>query len=271
MTPHPSSQGAPPVIRICGLDIVATSLVAAADAMADYCRGERRLSAPPLYVTSVNGHVLSLCARDKAAGRLFAEADTIHCDGQPLVLLSRLIGPIALPERVATTDLFPLVAARAARLGLSFYLLGGSPTVNRRLCDRLRREYQGLVLAGASHGYLSREEEPRVVEEIAALKPDILWVAMGVPLEQGFVVRNRAALTGVGIIKTSGGLFDFMSGTITRAPGWMQAIGLEWLFRLMQEPRRLFWRYAISNPHALYLMVRDLVGSRLAARSRPPE
>ncbi len=247
------------ILRICGLDVSVVSLPEAADAIVDHCRGDARRTRS-LFMTSVNGHVLSLCARNAAVRQLFAEADIVHCDGQPMVILSRMLGGCPLPERVATTDLFPLVAERAAREGLSFYLLGGTPSVSARLREVVRRSHPGLLVAGASHGYLGADEEARVVAEIARLKPDVLWVAMGVPLEQRFVVRNRAALKGVGVIKTSGGLFDFLSGSVKRAPPWMQRAGLEWLFRLAQEPRRLFWRYLSSNPHALYLMIRGLRG-----------
>lgn len=252
----------PNLLNVCGLDISVETLGEAADAMILHCGRARHDADRPLFVTSINGQVLSLCARDAAVRRLFEQADVIHCDGQPLVLLSRLIGSRALPERVATTDLFPLVAERAARSGVSFYLLGGSPAVNVKLRQVVASRYPGLVIAGASHGYLSAEAETRVVAEIAGLKPDVLWVALGVPLEQRFVLRHRDALRGVGVIKTSGGLFDFISGTAARAPVLMQRAGLEWLFRLRREPRRLFWRYAVSNPHALYLMIRSLAGSR---------
>jgi exopolysaccharide biosynthesis WecB/TagA/CpsF family protein len=95
-----------------------------------------------------------------------------------------------------------------------------------------------------------------VVAEIARLKPDVLWVSLGVPLEQQFCLRNLTALRGVGIVKTSGGLFDFLSRAKPRAPAWMQKSGLEWLFRMSLEPQRLFWRYLVTNPHALFVMVR---------------
>ena len=86
----------------------------------------------------------------------------------------------------------------------------------------------------------------------------MLWLSLGVPLEQQFCMRNLDALRGVGIVKTSGGLFDFLSLAKPRAPRWMQKLGLEWLFRMAREPRRLFLRYALTNPHALFLMLRGL-------------
>jgi len=87
------------------------------------------------------------------------------------------------------------------------------------------------------------------------LSPDILWVSMGVPREQQFIVRNRHRLTSVGVIKTSGGLFDWLSGSRPRAPVWMQNAGLEWLWRVWLEPKRLGWRYLKTNPLAAYLLL----------------
>ena len=107
------------------------------------------------------------------------------------------------------------------------------------------------MLAGASDGYCSAEQEAGIVDEIARLQPDILWIGLGVPLEQQFVARNIEKLRGVGVIKTSGGLFDFLAGKNSRAPKWMQNVGLEWAYRTILEPRRLALRYLSTNPVAL--------------------
>ena len=118
--------------------------------------------------------------------------------------------------------------------------------------------YPALRIVGRRNGYFSQAEEAAVVEEIARLRPDVLWLSLGVPLEQQFCMRNLDALRGVGIIKTSGGLFDFISLAAPRAPLWMRKSGLEWFFRMTREPQRLFLRYALTNPHALFLMLRGL-------------
>jgi exopolysaccharide biosynthesis WecB/TagA/CpsF family protein len=99
------------------------------------------------------------------------------------------------------------------------------------------------------------DEEIRVCGQIAELAPDILWISMGVPREQHFIVRHRHRLTSVGVIKTSGGLFDFLAGFKPRAPFWMQDAGLEWVWRACLEPKRLGWRYLKTNPLALYLLL----------------
>lgn len=254
-----------PTVWVCDLPVSVAGITESARAMVDYCRGEDRRSATqPLYLTSVNGQVLSMCARDEAIRRQFAAADIIHCDGQPLVLLSRIMSEQPLPERVATTDLFPAVASMAAQQRLTFYMLGATLETNRKAVALTREAYPGLDIVGASHGYLSNEDEQAAVANIARLKPDILWVALGAPREQDFVLRHRQALRGVGIIKTSGGLFDFLAKEKARAPRWMQAAGFEWLFRLMLEPKRLFWRYLVTNPHALFVMITSLRADRTA-------
>lgn len=208
----------------------------------------------PLHLTSANGEVLARCASEPEISRLFRGADLINADGQPLVFASRWKSATPLPERVATTDLFHIVAQKAIAANKSFYLFGATPEENERAVANVRRRYPDLNLAGHSHGYLRGRELSDKVDEINRLAPDILWVAMGVPAEQAFVETFSSRLTNVPVIKTSGGLFNFLSGSRARAPQWMQAIGLEWLWRTLLEPKRLLWRYATTNPRALYLL-----------------
>jgi exopolysaccharide biosynthesis WecB/TagA/CpsF family protein len=133
-------------------------------------------------------------------------------------------------------------------------MLGASEAENAAAVDNVRKLYPDLKIVGSSHGYLRGDALKAKVEEINALAPDYLWVALGVPYEQAFVEEFTPHLTNVGLIKTAGGLFNFLSGSRTRAPKWMQAIGLEWAWRTLLEPRRLFWRYLTTNPRALYLL-----------------
>lgn len=244
-----------PQIIVGGVPIAVIDRAASADWMVRAAR-ERPRGTSPLFLTSANGEVLARAASDQDFARMLAEADQIVADGQPLVMASRLRCRTALPERVATTDLFHDVARRAEAEGLSFYLFGASPEENARAVQGVRARYPRLIIAGACHGYLTGEALDAKLAEIDALAPDILWLGLGVPNEHRFVQRHRAALCHVGVIKTSGGLFNFLSGTRPRAPLWMQKASLEWAWRVWLEPRRLFWRYAITNPVALYLMAR---------------
>jgi N-acetylglucosaminyldiphosphoundecaprenol N-acetyl-beta-D-mannosaminyltransferase len=257
-----------PSVLVGGLPIAVIDRADSARLMLDAALARRGAGRAPLNITSANGQVISMCARDPRILDLFVSADLIHADGMPLVFASRLKGPTPLPERVATTDLFHDVARLAEARGATFYLLGGTPEVMAAAVRKTQRRYPALAIAGFRHGYFSDAEAPRVVAEINAARPDILWIGMGVPNEQLFVGRYGAQLTGVGLIKTSGGLFDFLAERNSRAPAWMQAAGLEWLYRLALEPRRLFLRYLTTNPHALYLLLTG--GSRRAGRPTAP-
>ena len=249
----------PPAASIGKLAVEAMSLRQTARAFVAYCVSrERRAAARPLYSTSVNGQVISLCASDERVRALFSDADSINADGQPMVTLSHYLSRHPLPERVATTDLFPLVAKMAAKAGLTFYMFGATERVNAKAVLQIGKTYPGLKIVGRRNGYFKREEEDEICAEIASLQPDILWISLGAPFEQEFISRNVYKLAGVGIVKTAGGLLDFLSLEKPRAPRWMQRAGFEWLFRTLIEPKRLLLRYIITNPHALYVMLTSM-------------
>jgi N-acetylglucosaminyldiphosphoundecaprenol N-acetyl-beta-D-mannosaminyltransferase len=245
-----------PVAVIGGLPIAVMDRAQTAELMVDAALARRDSASRPLVFTSANGQVLSMCARDARIRDLFLAADLIQPDGMPLVFVSRLFHKTPLPERVATTDLFHDVALVAQQRGASVYLLGAAKSVVNQAMRRVRELYPGLKIAGHGCGYLRREgDEDRVIAEINQARPDILWLGLGAPTEQEFAIRHRDRLHGVGLIKTSGGLFDFISGKNTRAPVWMQRAGLEWAYRIYLEPRRLASRYLMTNPHALFLLL----------------
>jgi N-acetylglucosaminyldiphosphoundecaprenol N-acetyl-beta-D-mannosaminyltransferase len=251
-----------PTRIIGGLPIVILDRTQTASLMVDLALARRGTADLPLVFTSANGQVLSQCARTADIRRMFLDFDLIHADGMPLVFASKLLLDVPLPERVATTDLFHDVARGAEKLGVSFYLLGAKPAVMRTAVRRIRSLYPNLNLVGYRDGYFGRDAELDVASEINSARPDILWVGLGVPAEQRFALRNRVLLPNVGLIKTAGGLFDFLAGKCSRAPHWMQAAGLEWLYRVFLEPRRLALRYLTTSPHAAMLL--------LARTSRAP-
>jgi exopolysaccharide biosynthesis WecB/TagA/CpsF family protein len=260
-----------PRITVGGLRLAVLDLEQTANFMIGVVFPHRR-AGRPLYLTSANGEVLARCSTEPMIDRLFRAADLINADGQPLVTVSRLKSPTPLPERVATTDLFDVVARKAEAAGLTFYLLGADEAENAAAVTNVRKRYPGLKIVGHSHGYLRGEALRAKVEEINAQAPDYLWVALGVPAEQAFAEEFKARLSNVGVIKTSGGLFNFLSGSRPRAPQWMQNIGLEWAWRLWLEPRRLFWRYLTTNPRALYLLFNKSQSTpdKQASQSRQP-
>jgi N-acetylglucosaminyldiphosphoundecaprenol N-acetyl-beta-D-mannosaminyltransferase len=242
-----------PRVTLGGLRLAALDIEQTASFMIALVFPQRRVDRP-LYLTSANGEVIARCSTEPNIRRMFRAADLINADGQPLVTVSRLKSATPLPERVATTDLFHVVARKAAAAGLTFYMLGADERENAGAVANVRQLYPDLHIVGRCHGYLRGEALRAKVEEINALAPDYLWVALGVPYEQAFVEEFTPLLFNVGVIKTAGGLFNFLSGSRPRAPRWMQSAGLEWAWRIWLEPRRLFWRYLTTNPRALYLL-----------------
>ena len=244
-----------PAAQIGGLPIALINRADSAELMLDAALHRRDRTLPPLIFTSANGQVLSMSARQAPVRELFLAADLIHADGMPLVLVSRLFHKQPLPERVCTTDLFHDVARVAPSRRARMFLLGATKEVIDEAARRIRGLYPDLDIAGHASGYMRREsDEERMIELINAARPDILWLGLGVPAEQAFAIRHRDKLR-VGLIKTSGGLFDYISGKNARAPAWMQRAGLEWAFRTFLEPRRLAGRYLATNPHALFLLL----------------
>lgn len=218
----------------------------------------------PRILTSANGNVVSLFGRDPAFRDLIRQMDAIDADGMPLVYLSWLIGRRSLPERIATTDFFHDAARAATEHGMSFYLLGADEAENARAVRAVQRLYPELRIAGCRHGYFSSAQEEDLIAEIKDRGTDVLWVGLGVPREQAFMIRNRTRLEGLTWVKSCGGLFNFLSGTRRRAPYWMQRAGLEWVFRVAQEPRRLAGRYAVTNVDATFRILAGALAERLA-------
>jgi N-acetylglucosaminyldiphosphoundecaprenol N-acetyl-beta-D-mannosaminyltransferase len=245
-----------PVATIGGLPVAVIDRARSAELMIDLALQRRGSGRRPFVFTSANGQVLSMCARQPQSRELFLQADLIHADGMPMVFVSRLFHGAPLPERVATTDLFHDVAWLAQQRGARMFLLGATNVVANQAVQQVRTLYPGLDVVGHNGGYLRRQgDDDRIIDAINRARPDILWLGLGAPAEQSFAIRHRERLRGVGLIKTAGGLFDFLSGKNARAPGWMQNTGLEWAYRIYLEPRRLAGRYLMTNPHALFLLL----------------
>lgn len=251
----PAAPAPAPVVTIGGLPVTVIDRAGEAELMIRLAT-ERR-AGRPLFFTSANGEVIARTAFDPDQAALFAPADQIVADGQPLVIASRFLCRQPLPERVATTDLFHDVARLAESTGTTFYLFGAAEAENRKALAAARKAYPRLNIVGASHGYFQGAALDAKLAEIDALRPDVLWLGLGVPREQIFFRDHGAKLSHVGLIKTAGGLFDHMAGKTIRAPQWVQTLGFEWFWRMLMEPRRLVWRYLTTNPRALYAMLRN--------------
>jgi N-acetylglucosaminyldiphosphoundecaprenol N-acetyl-beta-D-mannosaminyltransferase len=208
----------------------------------------------PKLVFSSNGQGIALAGQNNAFAETMNAADIVHADGMPVVFASKLTAH-PLPERIATTDFFHDAAKVATEHGLSFYILGSTRKQNDAAVARIKEIYPNVAIVGQRDGYFSDDESDEVCAEIRAAKPDVLWVALGKPRQEFWCQLNREKLRGVGWIKTCGGLYAFLAGDVPRAPRWMQSAGLEWLFRTLDDPHRLIWRYLTTNPYAMYLLV----------------
>jgi N-acetylglucosaminyldiphosphoundecaprenol N-acetyl-beta-D-mannosaminyltransferase len=198
--------------------------------------------------------------RDPDLAAIIAACDIVGVDGQPIIWASRLLGR-PLRARVPGVDLMYALIARAEERGHRVYFLGARPHVVDAVVARATREHPGLVVAGHRDGYWPPEEEPAVVAAIAATAPDLLFLAIGSPAKERFLASWKETI-GAGFVMGVGGSFDVYAGLVKRAPHWLQRIGLEWAYRVLQEPRRLWLRYARDAPAFAMLVGRELLKRR---------
>ncbi len=219
--------------------------------------GHRLHAAERGYMCTVNVAILMMMRADPRLQRFVENAAIVVADGEPLVWSSRSLG-CPLPERVAGIDLVGRVCELAAREGFGVYLLGAKKAVVDKVAARLQERYPGLILSGVEDGYFSDGEAETRARAVAESGARILVTAMGVPRQEYFIEQYWDRL-GVTFAIGVGGSFDVLAGLRSRAPGLMQRAGLEWVFRLAQEPRRLWKRYLTTNAQFLYLMSRELL------------
>lgn len=180
--------------------------------------------------------------------------DIINIDGMGVVIGARFLGH-DVPERVAGVDLFHELLAMSTREGFSVFLLGATEEVVSLTASRVQALNPGLKLAGYHHGYFW-SDEAGTVEKIRASGAQLLFVAITSPKKENFINRWRDQL-GVSFVMGVGGTFDVVAGKVQRAPPWMQRWGLEWLYRVIQEPRRMWKRYLVTNAKFGGLLVRE--------------
>jgi len=196
---------------------------------------------------------------DKALSASVRSCDIINIDGMGLVFAARFLGH-QVPERVAGIDLFFDLVDVSSSEKLPLFLLGGTAEVVERTAINLQAKYPGVKIAGYHHGYFwDREQE--VVEIIRKSGAKLLFVAITSPKKENFIAKWQREL-GVNFVMGVGGTFDIVAGKVERAPLWMQKAGLEWLYRTLQEPRRLLWRYAMTNGKFGVLVLQELLFKR---------
>jgi N-acetylglucosaminyldiphosphoundecaprenol N-acetyl-beta-D-mannosaminyltransferase len=213
-------------------------------------------SAGHLDIGVVNAAKLVLMRHDEWLRRAVLDADLILPDGQSVVWASRLLRE-PLPERVAGIDLFVALLERAEQRGFSVYFLGATDAVLAAMMGRVHERFPGLRVCGYHNGYFSLGQSADVAADIRAVHPDLLFVGMTSPRKELFL-QEWGHRVDAHVCHGVGGSFDIMAGVTRRAPDSWQRLGLEWLYRLKQEPRRLWRRYLTTNVAFLLMLTREL-------------
>ena len=239
-----------PIDRVT-LDEAATQVIARLKA--------RQQSADPLLIMGPNAQLITLAARNPLFMRALRAAGLSVPDGISVVLASRWLGQ-PVPERVTGGDLMERLCIQSARYGLSVFFLGGLPDAAERTARKFERLYPGFRTAGVCCPPVGFERAPqaqaRIRQQITAARPDLLCVAFGAPRQEIWMLENVPSLP-VGAAISVGAALDTQAGLRKRAPKWTHRIGLEWLYRLVREPRRLWRRYLIGNTEFLLLVGRE--------------
>ena len=230
---------------------------------------ERARNAPvPAHVCFVNANNFNLAVERPDFMRILKSADLVLPDGIGVKLALRMAGG-SLRRNLNGTDLFPLFMERLLPGGGGLFLLGADPETLARACAAVRDRFPGVPLLGCRDGYFKEDQEPSICEEINASGADVLVVGMGTPRQEMWVARNLHRLR-TPLVMSMGGLLDFLGGKNKRAPDWMRQTGLEWIFRIIQEPGRMWKRYVVGNPVFLWRAYKWIRSGRAVAFGAPP-
>lgn len=218
-------------------------------------------------IANLNVHAANIAHQNEAFKRFIQDADTVFCDGAGIVLASRVLGGVQLPSRFTAADYMPDMLRRFAQENLTVYFLASEPGVAERAIAEFTRQVPNHTIVGWHHGYIlnNAELEKEVVETINAIKPDILFVGMGMPVQEHWIHKRRDELK-VKALFPMGATLDYFSQKVPRCPQWMGDAGLEWLFRLSVEPVRMFERYVVGNPAFMWRILQQKLIQTLAER-----
>jgi N-acetylglucosaminyldiphosphoundecaprenol N-acetyl-beta-D-mannosaminyltransferase len=194
--------------------------------------------------------------------RIMHECAIVSADGQGIVWASKLLGD-PLPERVNAADLMEALFPIAETKGYRVYVLGARQDVLERAISNLERQFPKLEIAGYRNGYFGSEDDAEVVEAIRSARSDLLFAAMSSPKKEYWLAEHKHEL-GVPFVMGVGGAIDAVAGLTRRAPVWVRKIGMEWFFRMVQEPRRLVPRFMVGNAKFAVLLAREVIRTRRA-------
>ena len=212
----------------------------------------------------VNAAKMVHMRKNEALRQSVIESNIINADGQAVVWASKALG-VPLPERVAGIDLMVNLIQMAHEKKYKIFLFGAKEEVVKAVVDKYQLEFSPELIAGYRNGYYSKEDEKKIAKQIAASGADMLFVAITSPKKEIFL-NNYKNIIQTPFIMGVGGSFDVVAGKTKRAPAWMQNAGLEWFYRLSQEPRRMFKRYFTTNSIFCYMLMKDFVLQRILGR-----
>lgn len=239
-----------PQVTILGIPIHNISMAEALDTILEWLQDEQTRQ-----VCFVNADCANISCKDTGYLEVLKKADLCLADGMGLHLAGKMLNqPIV--DNVNGTDMFPLLCERLSKTDTRLYLLGALPGVADEVVEWIGARFPQLVICGTRHGYFQPDEEQEIIQEINASGADLLLVAFGAPKQDVWIHRHAKEM-GVKVAIGVGGLFDFYSGRHARAPQWMRNIGIEWMHRLMLEPRRLWKRYLVGNVVFLARVVKE--------------
>jgi N-acetylglucosaminyldiphosphoundecaprenol N-acetyl-beta-D-mannosaminyltransferase len=246
-----------PSVEVLGVRVHAISVRQLVSVVAQSIAQEERL-----IVAYVNAHALNLAYKLPWFRAFLNQSELVFCDGFGVKWGARLLG-YHLPHRFTPPDWLGKLAQVAGSHGLTFFLLGARPGVAEKAAAVLQAQVPTLRVVGTHHGYFEKSpghpDNEAVVQAINAARPDMLIVAFGMPTQEQWLHENWARLE-AGAALTVGAAFDYLAGEVQRGPRWMTDHGLEWLSRLVVEPRRLWRRYLLGNPLFLWRVVRQRLG-----------
>ena len=209
-----------------------------------------------LHHVVVNAGKIVFMQKDLKLRKSVNESDLINADGQAVVWASKVLGK-PLKERVAGIDLMGNLVELAYKNNYKIFFFGAKKEIVSKVVKKYKTNYSNDIIAGYRDGYFNKEEEQDIAKQISESGANILFVAMPSPKKETFLSENKHLLKNVNLIMGVGGSFDVISGATKRAPLWMQNNGLEWLFRFIQEPRRMFKRYFIGNIKFILLVIKE--------------
>ncbi|WP_226998981.1 WecB/TagA/CpsF family glycosyltransferase [Flavisolibacter tropicus] len=211
----------------------------------------------PVHHVVVNAAKMVNAQKDEELKKSIVDCDIINADGKSIVWASKFLN-CALPERVAGIDLMHNLVDMAASKGYKIFLLGAEQEVLEKVVEVYRTKYGDQLIAGYRNGYFKKEEEPELAKQIETSRADMLFVAVTSPKKEIFLNTYKHLLN-VPFIMGVGGSFDVIAGKTKRAPLWMQNLGMEWFYRVLQEPKRMWKRYLFGNSEFIYLVAKEKI------------